>query len=47
MPYHIIKKGNQYAVVTVTTGKNHGFTTKTKAEAQLRLLNMLYVKTKV
>jgi hypothetical protein len=46
MPYHIIKKGNQYAVETLTTKKIHGFTTKTKAEAQLRLLNMLYVKTK-
>lgn len=47
MPYHIIKKNNLYAVITTTTGKNHGFTTKAKAEAQLRLLNMLYVKTKV
>ena len=47
MPYHIIKKDNQYAVQTLTTGKIHGFTTKAKAEAQLRLLNMLYVKTHI
>jgi len=47
MPYHIIKKNNQYAVITTTTHKNHGWTTKANAEAQLRLLNMLYVKTRI
>lgn len=38
MPYNIRKKGSGYVVVTTTTGKEHGKTTKPKAEAQLRIL---------
>lgn len=41
MPYKIIKKGNKYAVISVITGKNHGWTTKNKAEHQLHLLNFI------
>lgn len=42
MPYKIVSKviGGElmYAVKNTQTGKTHGWTTKTKAEAQMRLL---------
>ena len=38
MPYSLSRKGNEYAVKNVMSGKTHGYTTKTKAEAQMRLL---------
>jgi hypothetical protein len=42
MPYmliHHVKNGKvEYAVKNKQTGKNHGWTTKAKAEAQMRLL---------
>ena len=42
MPYKIVSKviGGEvkYAVKNTQTGKTHGYTTKTKAEAQMRLL---------
>ncbi len=41
MPYTLQRKGNEYAVKTIATGKTHGFTTKEKAEAQMRLLNAI------
>jgi len=39
MPFSIIRRGNEYAVKTIATGKTHGYTTKEKAEAQMRILN--------
>jgi len=41
MPYKLIKRDGKYAVETKTTGKTHGYTTKPKAEAQMRLLSFL------
>ena len=43
MPYQLVKRptSGQYAVKTMTTGRLHGWTTKSKAEAQLRILNAL------
>lgn len=41
MPYQVIKKNNKYAVENTRTGKTHGDTTKKKAEAQKRLLDMI------
>jgi len=44
MPYEIVKKGGKFAVLTTAgpnKGKTHGLTTKPKAEAQKRLLDML------
>ncbi len=41
MPYTISKKGTEYAVKNTKTKKTYGFTTKAKAESQLRLLNMI------
>jgi hypothetical protein len=42
MPYkivHGVKNGIvRYAVKTIASGKTHGWTTKEKAEAQLRLI---------
>lgn len=38
MPYAIRKKGSKYQVVTKTTGKSHGATTKAKAQKQENLL---------
>jgi len=42
MPYkivHGVKDGVvRYAVKTISTGKLHGWTTKEKAEAQMRIL---------
>ena len=40
MPYVLKKVGSKYEVVTKETGKGHGITTKKKAEAQKRLLEM-------
>ena len=43
MPYALVKRptSNQYAVKTMTTGRLHGWTSKLKAEAQMRILNAL------
>jgi hypothetical protein len=41
MPYKLVKVGDKYATQTIETGKTHGLTTKAKAEAQMRLLEML------
>ena len=41
MPYKLVSKNGKYAVKTITTGKLHGWTTKQKAEAQLRLLQSI------
>jgi len=41
MPYVLTKKGNKYAVMTVATGKTHGWTSKVKAEAQMRILKQV------
>jgi len=47
MPYDLVKMGSKYAVKTTAgpnKGKTHGLTTKPKAQAQMRLLNMLMMK---
>lgn len=44
MPYQVIKKNNAYAVQTKESGRLHGLTTKKKAEAQKRLLEMIMKK---
>jgi hypothetical protein len=44
MPYILKKVGSKYAVETKMTGRLHGLTTKKKAEAQMRLLEMLMRK---
>jgi hypothetical protein len=44
MPYKLVKMGSKYATQTIETGKTHGLTTKKKAEAQMRLLEMLMRK---
>ena len=41
MPLKLVRKGNEYAVKNVSSGKTHGYTTKTKAEAQMRLLQAI------
>jgi hypothetical protein len=41
MPYTLTHKDGKWAVKTITTGKLHGWTTKSKAEAQFRLLESL------
>ena len=43
MPYHIIKEGRGYVVVTTSTGRRHSDKpiSKAKAEAQLRVLESL------
>lgn len=50
MPYEIVKVGGKFAVKT-TEGPNkghlHGKTTKPKAEAQKRLLEMLMMRKKM
>lgn len=49
MPYDIVKMGSKYAVKTTSgpnKGKTHGLTTKPKAEAQMRLLNMIMMRGK-
>ena len=49
MPYELIHTGKKFAVKT-TSGPNkghlHGYTTKPKAEAQMRLLTGLITKTR-
>lgn len=47
MPYEIIKMGGKFAVKTTSgpsKGKLHGMTTKPKAEAQKRLLDMIMMR---
>lgn len=44
MPYQVIKKNNKYAVENIRTGKTHGYTTKPKADAQKRILDMIMKK---
>lgn len=47
MPYDIVKMGSKYAVKTIAgpnKGKLHGMTTKPKAEAQKRLLDMIMMR---
>jgi hypothetical protein len=49
MPYAIVSQGGKYAVKTMAgpnKGKTHGLTTKPKAEAQMRLLNMIMMRGK-
>ena len=48
MPYHIQKEGRGYVVVTTSTGRRHSDKpiTKTKAEAQLRVLESIKEKRK-
>jgi hypothetical protein len=44
MPYEVVHLGNKFAVKTTAgpnKGKLHGLTTKSKAEAQMRLLYLL------
>jgi hypothetical protein len=44
MPYDIKKVGGKFEVKNVLTGKGHGKTTKPKAEAQKRILEMIMKK---
>jgi hypothetical protein len=47
MPYEVVKMGSMYAVKTTSgpsKGKLHGMTTKPKAEAQKRLLDMIMMR---
>jgi hypothetical protein len=49
MPYSLIKVGSKFAVKTTSganEGKLHGLTTKPKAEAQKRLLEMIMMRAK-
>jgi hypothetical protein len=48
MPYHIIKEGKGYIVVTTSTGRKHSEKpiSKAKAEAQLRVLESIKEKKK-
>lgn len=48
MPYHIIKEGKGYIVVTTSTGRRHSDKpiSKAKAEAQLRVLESVKEKKK-
>lgn len=41
MPLKLTRKGNEYAVKNTMSGKTYGYTTKTKAEAQMRLLQAI------
>jgi len=44
MPYTLVSQGGKFAVKTIAganKGRTHGFTTKPKAEAQMRLLEAL------
>ena len=50
MPLKVIRRGTEYAVKNMKTGKTHGFTTQAKAEAQMRLLNAIehgFIPTKI
>ena len=47
MPYTLVSQGGKFAVKTTSgtnNGNTHGWTTKPKAEAQLRLLTSLIKK---
>ena len=44
MPYVLVKKGSKYGVENTMSKKLHGLTTKPKAEAQKRLLDMIMKK---
>ena len=44
MPYKVIRRNTKYAVENTQTGKLHGFTTKSKAEAQKRILDAIMKK---
>lgn len=48
MPYHIIKEGRGYVVITTSTGRRHSDKpiSKAKAEAQLRVLESVKEKKK-
>lgn len=46
MPYQVIKMNNKYAVENTRSGKLHGYTTKPKAEAQKRILDLITKKEK-
>jgi hypothetical protein len=49
MPYDLVKMGSKFAVKTTSgpnKGKLHGMTTKPKAEAQKRLLEMIMMRGK-
>lgn len=49
MPYDLVKIGSKFAVKTTAgpnKGKLHGMTTKPKAEAQKRLLEMIMARGK-
>lgn len=41
MPYKVKQFGNKFAVENTRSGKLHGYTTKAKAEAQKRILDMI------
>jgi len=50
MPYDLVKIGSKFAVKTMAgpnKGKLHGMTTKPKAEAQKRLLEMIMARGKM
>ena len=40
----MVSKNGKYAVKTIASGKTHGFTTKEKAQAQMRLLESIMRK---
>jgi hypothetical protein len=44
MPYKVIRKDGKFAVENTMSKKLHGLTTKPKAEAQKRLLDMIMKK---
>lgn len=49
MPYDLVRVGGKFAVKTTAgpnKGKLHGLTTKPKAEAQKRLLEMIMMRGK-
>ena len=49
MPYDLIRMGSKFAVKTTAgpnKGRLHGLTTKPKAEAQKRLLEMIMMRGK-
>lgn len=47
MPYKLLKSGNGYFVVSKDTGKRHSNNPipKANAEAQMRLLELIYKRT--
>jgi len=49
MPYTLVSQGGKFAVKTIAgpnVGRTHGWTTKTKAQAQMRLLESFIKKGK-